>query len=73
MYALVCMTCKNSTAMCIALAATLGLQLRIPLTPQPHTPLRFLLIVAGQIGQSLWSCKAGLLDVEDLPQFMKEL
>jgi hypothetical protein len=29
----VCMTCKNSTAICITLAVTLGLQLRIPLTP----------------------------------------
>jgi hypothetical protein len=31
----VCMTCKNSTVICIALEATLGLQLRIPLTPPP--------------------------------------
>jgi hypothetical protein len=33
----VCMTCKNSTVIYTALAATLGLQLRIPLTP-PHPP-----------------------------------
>lgn len=30
------MTCKNSTVECIALAATLGLQFRIPLTPPPQ-------------------------------------
>jgi hypothetical protein len=69
----VCMTCKNSTVICIALAATLGLQLRIPVTPQPHPPLRFPLIVGGQIEQSLWYCKVGLQDVKDLPQFRKQL
>jgi len=42
--------------------------------PPPHPPLRFHLTVAGQIGQSLWSCKVGLVDVKDLlPQFRKRL
>jgi hypothetical protein len=65
------MTDKNSTVRCMALAVTLGLWLFIPLTPHPHPPLEFSLIVDGQTGQSLWSYKVGLLVVKYLPRLRK--